>query len=173
MNLPNILTIFRIILVPIFIGTFFLVSKWMALVVFIIAGITDVADGYIARNYNMTTELGAVLDPLADKLMLLSVLTVFSIEGYIPIPIVVVVMVKELFMIFGGIRLYLMKKRVVIPANKYGKTATVLFYISIVLITFDFNQVFNNILIFIATVSTIIAFISYMKIARNIFSQED
>lgn len=167
MNIPNILTIIRIILVPIFVGTFFLVSKWVALVVFIVAGVTDALDGYIARKYDMQTELGAVLDPFADKLMLMSVLTVFAIRGYIPMIVLIIVASKELFMIYGGIRFYLSKKKIVIPANKYGKTATILFYLSIILITFDFNKILNNLLIFTATASTLVAFMSYYRIAKQ------
>jgi len=167
MNIPNMLTILRIILVPVFVGTFFLVSKWVALAVFIVAGITDALDGYIARKYDLKTELGAVLDPFADKLMLMSVLTVFTIKGYIPIVVLIIVGSKELFMIFGGIHFYLSKKKIVIPSNKYGKTATILFYLSIILITFDFNEILNNILIFTATASTLIAFASYYKIAMR------
>lgn len=167
MNIPNMLTIIRIILVPIFVGTFFLISKWVALVVFIIAGITDALDGFIARKYNMQTELGAVLDPFADKLMLMSVLTVFTVRGYIPMIVLIVVASKELFMIYGGIRFYLSKKKIVIPANKFGKISTILFYLSIILITFDFNEILNNVLIFIATGSTLIAFVSYYRIAKR------
>jgi cardiolipin synthase len=70
-------------------------------------------------------------------------------------------------MIYGGIRFYLSKRKIVIPANKYGKTATILFYLSIILITFDLNNVLNNLLIFTATASTLVAFISYYRIARK------
>lgn len=167
MNVPNILTILRIILVPVFVVTFFLVNKWVALGVFIVAGITDALDGYIARRYDLKTELGAVLDPFADKLMLMSVLTVFTIKGYIPIIVVIIVGTKELFMIIVGIKFYLSQKKIVIPSNKFGKTATFLFYLSLILITFNFNKLLNDILIFTATVSTIIAFFSYYKIAKK------
>jgi cardiolipin synthase len=167
MNIPNILTIIRIILVPIFIITFFLVSKWVALSVFIIAGITDLLDGYIARKYDMVTDLGAVLDPFADKLMLMSVIIVFTISGYIPVFVLIIILTKELFMIYGGARFYFAKKKIVIPANRYGKASTVLFYVSIIVITFDISDIANNILMLSVVISTIIAFVSYYKIARN------
>lgn len=169
MNLPNILSVIRIILVPLFVIAFFAISKWVALWIFIIAGITDVVDGYIARKYDLITDLGSVLDPLADKLMLISVLTVFTIVGYIPKIVLIIVLAKEFFMIYGGVKFYLLDKRIIIPANKYGKIATATFYVAIILITFNFNETLNNILIMVATISTLIAFISYYKIAKKEF----
>ena len=167
MNIPNILTVIRIILVPIFIITFFSVNKWIALIIFIIAGITDFLDGYIARKYDLITDLGVVLDPFADKLMLISVLVVFTMVNYIPLFILIIVVTKELFMIFFGAKFYFSKNKIVIPANKYGKITTVLFYISITIITFNINEIINNVLIFAVAISTMVAFISYYKIAKR------
>lgn len=115
----------------------------------------------------MVIDLGAVLDPFADKLMLMSVIIVFTISGYIPVFILIIILTKELFMIYGGARFYFAKKKIVIPANKYGKASTVLFYVSIIVITFNISDIANNILMFSVVISTIIAFVSYYKIARN------
>lgn len=115
----------------------------------------------------MVIDLGAVLDPFADKLMLMSVIIVFTISGYIPVFILIIILTKELFMIYGEARFYFAKKKIVIPANKYGKASTVLFYVSIIVITFNISDIANNILMFSVVISTIIAFVSYYKIARN------
>ena len=93
MNIPNILTIFRIVLVPIYLLIFFsdLPNKvLLAGLVFILAGVTDVLDGYIARKNNLITKLGTVLDPFADKLMSFTVLLSFTIAGFIPAWIILI-----------------------------------------------------------------------------------
>ncbi|MEA1974533.1 MAG: CDP-diacylglycerol--glycerol-3-phosphate 3-phosphatidyltransferase [Bacillota bacterium] len=167
MNLPNKLLVFRIFLAPLFIYTYLMVDKWLALSVFILAGITDVLDGYIARKYDMITKLGTVIDPLADKLMLISVLSVFTYLDIIPIFILGIIILKECILIIGAIYIYLRKGNLVIPANKFGKAATVIFYLAIIIISFNKNIRLNYILIGIATVFTVIALISYIKEYHN------
>lgn len=165
MNIPNILTTLRFILIPLFIIVFYssLQSNVLfATYIFILAGATDVLDGYIARSYNMVTKLGVVLDPLADKLMLITVLICFTTKEYIPIWIITVVGIKELLMIIGGLILYYNVDNTVIPANKYGKIATVSFYIGIIAIAFEINNVISYILITLAVSLTLLAFINYM-----------
>jgi len=167
MNIPNILTIIRIILVPVFIFAFFFISKWVALCVFILAGISDLLDGYIARKYNLVTELGTLLDPFADKLMLISVLISFTIADYIPVFMLVIMVIKELFMICAAAKLYFKKEKIVIPANKFGKTSTVLFYIASFIIIFNINAILNDVLMALVIISTILAFFSYYKIVKD------
>ena len=167
MNIPNIITIIRIILVPIFVFAFFFISKWVALCVFILAGISDLLDGYIARKYNLVTDLGALLDPFADKLMLISVLVSFTIVKDIPIFMLVIMVIKELFMIYAATKLYFKKEKIVIPANKFGKTSTVLFYFASFVIIFNISPVLNNILMALVIISTILAFFSYYKIVKD------
>lgn len=163
-NIPNILTVIRLFLIPVFIGYFFSDSPdnlRNSMIIFAVAGITDILDGFIARRYNLVSKLGTVLDPLADKLMLLTVLSCFTAKSYIPMWIIVVVAIKELSMIAGGLYLYLHKEKIVIPANKFGKMATVIFYTAIILITFNVNAVYNKYLISFAMGMTIVAFIVY------------
>lgn len=163
MNIPNILTIFRLILIPIYISIFFSNipnSLAYSIGVFLIAGFTDFLDGYIARRYKLVTRIGIVLDPLADKLMLITVLTCLVIKKYIPIGVLIIVTSKELFMIFCGLFLY--KKGTVIPSNIYGKATTIFFYISILFLAF--NKSIGVKLLYIAVIFAIIALVNYAVI---------
>lgn len=164
MTLPNILSFFRILLVPLFVFAFFSeipMGRWIALGIFLLAGITDVVDGYIARQYNLITKLGSALDPLADKLMLIAVLACFYVVGYIPLVVLLIVIIKELMMIVTSMYIYFQNDEIIVTANKYGKSATVMFYLAIVTITFSHNDYLNYTVITIAVIMTIIALISY------------
>lgn len=166
MNLPNVLTLFRLLLIPIFVMVFFSNvhnSLHYSIFIFLLAGFTDILDGYIARTYNLITKLGTALDPLADKLMLLTVLTCLLIKNYIPFWILIIMLIKELSMITGGIILY--NKNNVISANIIGKLATSLFYISIFFIIYDNN--IGNFLIYIAVFSSIVACINYFLLYKK------
>lgn len=159
-NIPNLLTIFRLILIPVFILVFFSEypgSLLNSTMVFLIAGFTDSLDGYIARKYKLITKIGIVLDPLADKLMLLTVLTCLSLKGYIPSWVLIVVAVKEILMILCGIFLY--KKGTVIPSNIFGKLSTIFFYISIFI--FSFYKTIGIYLLYFSVGSAIIALLNY------------
>ena len=134
-SIPNILSIIRIGLVGVFIYVFFnnyphnLV--W-ALVVFLSAGLTDVIDGFLARKFNWITNLGKILDPLADKLMQCTVLICMLSKKLIPAWLVVPFILKEFLMLLGGL-LIIRKKRVVVVSNIYGKMTVVFFYAAVVL----------------------------------------
>lgn len=160
MNLPNLITIFRLCLIPVFIFIFFSGihnSLLFSIIIFLIAGASDVLDGHIARKHNLITKIGIVLDPLADKLMLLTVLTCLTIEKYIPIAVVAIVAGKDLFMILSGIFLY--KKGVVIPSNIIGKLSTLFFYISIFI--FAFNKTMGIYLLYISAICALGALANY------------
>lgn len=161
MNIPNILTLFRIILIPIFILLFYSsipYGVYYAVTVFFIAGLTDILDGYIARKYKMITKVGIVLDPLADKLMLITVMTCFVTSYYIPFWILVVIVIQEVGMILAGLVLY--KKNVVIPSNKVGKLATFLFDISILILVF--NRELGTYLIYFSILIAVVSLITYI-----------
>ena len=133
MNLPNSLSLFRLILVPVFIVVFFLGGEYSyiwAIAVYVLAEVTDCLDGYIARKYNKITRLGRILDPLADKLMVMSVLTAMSLSDMIPLVIAILYVVKETLQILGSVLLLRYIKDMP-PSNIWGKTATVLFYAAI------------------------------------------
>ncbi len=172
MNIPNILTIFRLILIPVFIIFFFSRNPnnlSYSIIIFLLAGLTDFLDGYLARKYKLITKLGAVLDPLADKLMLITVLTCLVIKMYIPIWVLIIIAAKEIFMIFCGIFLY--KKGSIIPSNIFGKASTIFFYISIFILAF--NEDIGLYLLYVSVASAIIAFINYSIIYTKNKKKDD
>lgn len=127
MNLPNKLTVLRMVMVPFFVG-FILLSprvlwfKWIALGLFIIASLTDMLDGKIARKYNLITNFGKFMDPLADKLLVCSALICLTDLNVIPSWITIVIIAREF--IISGFRLIAAEKGVVIAAGKSGKWKT-------------------------------------------------
>lgn len=161
---PNILSTFRIILVPVFAYIFFLPienARIYALIIYAIASITDFIDGYIARKYDLISKVGTVLDPLADKLLLITSVVCFYIAGNIPLLIVVIIIGKELFMILGGIYLYFHKSNIVIPSNIFGKVATVIFTVAILTTLVYPESILSFTLLSIALCLSIVALISY------------
>lgn len=127
MNLPNKLTLSRVIMVPFFVVFIlmvpkFLFFKWIALAIFIIASLTDLLDGKIARKYNLVTNFGKFMDPLADKLLVCSALIAMSSLGVIPAWITIVIIAREF--IISGFRLIAAEKGVVIAASMWGKWKT-------------------------------------------------
>ena len=108
MNIPNMLSILRLVMVPVFILVFLIEGeqKTAAAAIFILASATDVLDGYIARKYNMTTKIGQLLDPLADKLMQIAVVVTMLCAKMVPLWFVLVLASKELLMIVGGAFLF-------------------------------------------------------------------
>lgn len=128
---PNLLSLFRLILVPVFVCCFFWLNQYVALGIFVLASITDILDGYIARHYNAITELGKILDPFADKLMKAAALICLSIAELIPYWITIVMITCDLAMIISGFCIY--KKHITIPSNFLGKLGTCLISLGVVL----------------------------------------
>ena len=127
MVIPNILTTVRLVLVPVF--AYFMLyadNMYAAAAIFVLSGLTDIVDGYIARHYNMITNFGMVYDPFVDKLMQITAVVCLVIADIIPIWLLIFVIVKEVSMIITGGILYI--RRIVVSSNRFGKTATVIFY---------------------------------------------
>lgn len=167
-NIPNILTILRFILIPVILYFIFTGHYLLGFIFFTISGITDILDGAIARKFNLITNFGKLMDPLADKLTQISVLATLVFQKIIPFWILIVVLLKELLMIIGASFLY--GKDVVVYSKWFGKLATVLFYLAIVcsLINKEFAltgiwQNLDFILYCIAVIATIFSFIMYVK----------
>jgi cardiolipin synthase len=163
MNIPNALTIIRFLLIPGFVYFFFSPMEYgirIAIVIFVIAGLTDILDGYIARRYNLITRLGIVLDPLADKLMLLTVLISITLKNQIPFWIIVVVAIKETLLILGAISLF-NDHDIVVPANRFGKISTIAFYIAILAVAFELP--YRQLLLDGFVVLTIVALVVYVN----------
>ncbi|MBQ3279284.1 MAG: CDP-diacylglycerol--glycerol-3-phosphate 3-phosphatidyltransferase [Clostridia bacterium] len=130
-NIPNALTMLRLVLIPVFVYLFWKVDRKAALVVFLVASLTDMLDGMLARKLNQITDFGKLFDPLADKVMVLTALICQGLAGVFPWSAIIIVCCKELVMLLGGV--FMLSKNVVVYANYFGKTAQVFFIISLVL----------------------------------------
>lgn len=165
-NIPNILTIIRFILIPFIFIIVINKHYLLGLIIFTISAITDILDGYIARKYNYITDIGKLIDPLADKLTQVSLLLALFILNLIPLWILLIVFIKELVIIVSASLLY-SKKDVVVYSKWYGKLATTLFYLAIVttLIINEFNihMTFDLdlYLYYLAVLSTIFSLLMY------------
>ncbi len=172
MNIPNMLTMLRIVLVPVYLYCFYTIKEdrlFYAGIVFIIAGISDLLDGYIARKFDLKTKVGAALDPLADKLMTFAVLISFTTAGLIPFWVLLIMGIKEVLMILGGFALYLFKGNKVLPSNKFGKIATASFYAAILSIIFELPfPNLTKILVTATVVLNLLAFLNYLLIYISI-----
>lgn len=165
MNLPNLLTIFRILLVPIFIIFVIQNDFRMALVIFIMAGITDGLDGFLARVLNQRTAIGAYLDPIADKMLLMSAYIGLTIKGMVPGWLSVIVVSRDIIILAGIAVISLMGKTVVIKPTVSSKMCTV-FQISTIIITlFVFKKypVLWNGFIAATAVFTVLSGLQYMN----------
>lgn len=125
-NIPNILTSLRIISVPVFIYLVLASLYSYALVIFIAAGITDAADGYIARRLNQRTELGASMDGFADKLLLSSSYIVLTFKGFFPLWLCVPVILKDVVILSGVLMLKTSGKKISTTTSIFGKLTTIL-----------------------------------------------
>lgn len=178
MNLPNKLTIFRVILIPFFL-LFLLVPElpflpspqwgsWIALAIFIIASFTDMLDGKIARKYNLITDFGKFMDPLADKLLVCSALIALIELGRIPAWMVIMIIAREF--IISGFRLIAVDKGVVIAASYWGKFKTVFQMVAVCLLIVDIPalQMVTQIILWIAVILTIVSLVDYLIKNKNV-----
>ncbi|WP_067926764.1 CDP-alcohol phosphatidyltransferase family protein [Alicyclobacillus shizuokensis] len=134
MNLPNTLTLFRFVLIPVYLWAFYGVAsphKVSALFILLLAGLTDILDGYIARRKGLETQTGQLLDPLADKLMMVAVLFSLIQSNRVSWLLAGLLVLRDALMILGAAFFYFLGKRAVPKANRWGKTTTVFYYASI------------------------------------------
>lgn len=166
MNIPNLLSILRLILVPVFTYEFVVCNDFFtAGIMLVISGITDCLDGFIARKFNMITNLGKILDPLADKLT--QVMTVFclAMKDY-PIMwyLFVFLIAKDLVLLIGGIALY-KKKEGMVSSSWFGKAATIIFYIAVAFVTLFYpllTELTKTIIAVIITLACVVALLGYI-----------
>lgn len=167
MNLPNKLTILRMIMIVPFV-VFMLApvggaaGKWIALVLFVAASLTDLLDGKIARKYNLVTTFGKFMDPLADKLLVCSAMICLVQMGRIPAWIVIIIISREF--IISGFRLVASDKGVVIAASWWGKFKTTFQMVMIILMIADIAalSVVTQIVMWIALILTVVSLIDYL-----------
>ena len=176
-NLPNMLSLFRVILVPVILVFLTLrgqlgyimglnVGDCIAAVVFIIASITDAVDGYIARKRNIVTNLGKFIDPLADKILVIAVLTVLVELHRFPAWMVVVIISREF--IVSGLRMVAASEGVVIAASKGGKLKTVTQIIGIILLLFNIPGAMA--VMWLAVILTVWSGIEYIRNSMDLLS---
>ena len=180
MNLPNKLTLLRTFMIPFFL--FFLLtdivlganSRFIALAIFILASLTDLIDGKIARKYNLVTNFGKFMDPLADKLLVSSALIAFVGMGKLPIWIVVVIISREF--IISGFRLVAADNGVVIAASMWGKYKTTFQMLMIILLIADLDiphiNIVENIFIYVALILTVVSLIDYIVKNKSVMKGE-
>ena len=163
MNIPNALTLFRVVLIPVFVWAYFNSSPVRALLIFLLAAFTDFLDGYLARKWNQITDFGKLLDPLADKLMTVTLLICLAITGNVAWWVAIVMLMKELFMLIGS--LYMLSKKIVVYSNIYGKVATFAFIVALALVfpwhSVDMMTTIGNVLMYIAVALSLLSMVIY------------
>lgn len=179
MNLPNKLTMIRVILIPFFV-VFLLYpmvdySNYIAAGIFIIASLTDMADGKIARKYNLVTNFGKFMDPLADKLLVCSAMICLIETGQLAAWIVIVIISREF--IISGFRLVASDNGVVIAASYWGKFKTTFQMLMIIVLILDidleFFDILGVILTYVALILTIISLVDYIVKNKQVLNEQN
>ena len=177
MNLPNKLTILRVILIPFFV-VFMLfditgaADKWIALVIFCVASLTDMLDGKIARKYNLVTNFGKFMDPRADKLLVCTALICLTSMNRLNVIVVLVIIAREF--IISGFRLVASDNGIVIAASYWGKFKTVSQMALIIVLIMDLGGVWNvvgTVLTWVALLLTIVSLIDYIAKNKQVLTQ--
>lgn len=171
MNLPNKLTVLRVILIPFFVACLMIgggenqALRYTAVGIFIVASLTDLLDGKIARKYNLVTNFGKFMDPLADKLLVCSALICLVELKQIPAWMVVIIISREF--IISGFRLIASDNGTVIAASYWGKFKTTFQMVAVVLLILNIGalQIVTTACVWIALVLTVISLVDY--IAKN------
>ncbi len=177
LNLPNKLTLLRVILIPFFIAALMATPgapgmKYLAVIIFAAACITDTLDGHIARSRNLVTNFGKFMDPLADKLLVCSALICFIELGRLPAWIVIVIVAREF--IISGFRLVASDRGVVIAASKWGKSKTISQMVTIILLILDFPALrpVTNVFIVLMTVLTVVSLADYIVKNKDVLKED-
>jgi CDP-diacylglycerol--glycerol-3-phosphate 3-phosphatidyltransferase len=177
MNLPNKLTLFRVILVPFFVA-FMLADivtgydNYIALAIFIVASLTDLLDGKIARKYNLVTNFGKFMDPLADKVLVCSAMICLCANGQLAAWIVIIIICREF--IISGFRLIASDNDIVIAASYWGKFKTTFQMLMIMMLILGIEHPYyilaTNIVIYIALILTVVSLVDYIWKNRSVLS---
>ena len=166
--LPNYLTILRLIFVPIIFALILLEHYILAFILFSIASITDILDGKIARKYNLITEFGKLIDPLADKVTQISTISALTIKGIIPFWILLIISIKEIIMMIASFVLF-RKKIAIVHSKWYGKLSTIILFIAIVfsLLSKTFIEL-SNITLYLFYIAIFMTLFAGLLYARNV-----
>lgn len=163
MNLPNTLTIMRFFLVPVYVFCYFEISKPIAFLIVLFAGITDILDGYVARKYRLMTVTGAILDPLADKAIIITVTTTLMIDHSIHWLVGLLICAREILMIAIS-TVIKWNGAGIAKASQIGKLTTVLYYVAFAVVLFDLaDTVFNHLMMLVPLLFSLIASAYYTQ----------
>jgi len=167
MNLPNTITLVRVVLIPVFIGLMSYGYYRIALMVFVVACLTDALDGLIARLTNTKTELGAFLDPMADKLLIVSSFVTLALLGKIPAWLVIIVISRDVILVLGSLVIYFTGHSLTIQPSILGKITTfcqlVVVTITLVLIAYGFRSAFQQGTYWVTAGVTIASGVQYIQ----------
>lgn len=173
MNLPTKITVFRLLLIPVFVAVYYLAGSLatvLSALIFILASFTDFLDGYLARKRNEITNLGAFLDPVADKVLVIAALILLTAEGVIPTWSVLLIISRET--LINGFRLIAVEQGIVISASYLGKLKTVTQLFSLILLLFaplhPWLLAAGLILYWLAVAATVISGIEYIYLGREL-----
>lgn len=179
MNLPNKLTVFRVILIPFFV-IFLLLDpdnaayRYVADLIFIIASLTDMLDGKIARKYNLVTNFGKFMDPLADKLLVCAAMVCLVATGQLPAWIVIIIISREF--IISGFRLIASDNGVVIAASMWGKFKTVFQMLMIIVLVADIPiaafRILGTVLMYMALLLTVVSLVDYVIKNKDVLKEQ-
>lgn len=179
MNLPNKLTLFRVVLIPFFVLFLLINPESLALriiadLIFIVASLTDMLDGKIARKYNLVTNFGKFMDPLADKLLVCSAMICLISTGQLYAWIVIIIVAREF--IISGFRLIAAENGVVIAANIFGKLKTVSQMIMIIILVanlpFGWLQILGQIFIWVSLILTVLSLVIYIYQNSDVLKEQ-
>ena len=177
LTVPNMLSFLRILLILPFVLMFFLNHIIAAFICLVLSGISDMLDGFLARLLHQTSELGKLLDPIADKLTLLAVVICLGIRIPEIFPLMVILIVKDIFMIGGGV--YLVRNGITPPQSRwYGKVATIMFYLCVVsvvlyreLLEYDMKKL--TVILFVLTVGMMVfALLNYTRLFFRLINEK-
>ncbi len=174
MNLPNKLTIARVIAVPFFIIAFIMELYLIAFIIFVLASLTDLLDGQIARKRNLVTNFGKIMDPLADKILVYSALCLFVEFGTVPSWMLIVILAREFAI--AGMRTVAASEGIVIAAGMSGKIKTVLQMIAVPILILghgfftDFLMPIGNVVLWASIIATVYSGIEYIAKNKKVFT---
>ena len=177
MNLPNKLTVLRVVMIPFFVAFLLFditgaADKWIALAIFCAASLTDMLDGKIARKYNLVTNFGKFMDPLADKLLVCTAMICLVSMDKLNVIVILVIIAREF--IISGFRLVASDNGIVIAASYWGKFKTVSQMAMVIVLIMDLGGVFEmigNVLVWVALILTVVSLVDYIAKNKQVLTQ--
>ena len=177
MNLPNKLTVLRVVMIPFFVAFLLFditgaADKWIALAIFCAASLTDMLDGKIARKYNLVSNFGKFMDPLADKLLVCTAMICLVSMDKLNVIVVLVIIAREF--IISGFRLVASDNGIVIAASYWGKFKTVSQMAMVIVLIMDLGGVFEmigNVLVWVALILTVVSLVDYIAKNKQVLTQ--